>query len=299
MMWTENGIFVSNLSKLAIYLLILPQINTFIVKPEKLYHQISKKRSFLCVGLDTDMSRIPQHLHKTDDPVFEFNRRIIEATSEYAVAYKPNIAFYEALGPKGWESLAKTLEVIPDDIFVLADAKRGDIGNTSRLYAKTFFETFNFDAVTIAPYMGKDSVSPFLEFEDKWVFLLALTSNPGGKDFQYHTDNGEPLFKSVLRKAQEWEKEYPGHLGFVVGATRAEAMTEIREVAPESFLLVPGVGAQGGDLHSVCQYGKTELGGLLINSSRGIIYAGGDNEGFAEKAGEAARKLQGEMSQYF
>ena len=269
------------------------------MKPEKLYHQISKKASFLCVGLDTELSRIPSHLQKAKDPIFEFNRQIIEATHSYAVAYKPNLAFYEALGPKGWDSLAKTLEVIPEDIFVIADAKRGDIGNTSRLYAKTFFETFHFDAVTIAPYMGKDSVSPFLEFEDKWVFLLALTSNPGSQDFQYHTDNGIPLYQSVLEKAQIWEKEYPGHLGFVVGATRAESLQEIRNIAPQSFLLVPGVGAQGGDLHSVCQYGKTELGGLLINSSRGIIYAGGDSEDFADKAGQAAKQLQEAMSAYF
>jgi orotidine-5'-phosphate decarboxylase len=269
------------------------------VKPEKLYHQISKKQSFLCVGLDTDLSRIPSHLLKTEDPVFEFNRQIIEATHDYAVAYKPNLAFYEALGPKGWESLARTLEIIPDNIFVIADAKRGDIGNTSRLYAKTFFETFNFDAVTIAPYMGKDSVAPFLEFEDKWVFLLALTSNAGSQDFQYHEDDGVPLYQSVLQKAQIWEKEYPGHLGFVVGATRAESLQEVRSIAPESFLLVPGVGAQGGDLHSVCRYGKTDLGGLFINSSRGIIYAGGDSKDFAQKAGTAAQKLQQEMANYF
>lgn len=271
--------------------------NHFIVKPEFLSNQIRSKKSFLCVGLDTDMARIPRHLLNEPDPVFAFNREIILATQEYAVAYKPNLAFYEALGPKGWESLQKTLEIIPKEIFVLADAKRGDIGNTSRLYAKTFFETYSFDGVTVAPYMGKDSVSPFLEFEDKWVFLLALTSNPSAQDFQHHGPENQPLYQQVLQTAQGWEEERAGQLGFVVGATRADAMQEIRRLAPSSWLLVPGIGAQGGDLHSVCQHGRTEAGGLLINSSRGIIYAGSDRD-FSKKSEKAARILQQEMASY-
>lgn len=268
------------------------------MKPEALFHQIRQKKSFLCVGLDTDPLRIPEFLRNEPDPVHEFNRRIIAATKDVAVAYKPNLAFYEAQGSRGWDSLARTLEEIPDEIMVIADAKRGDIGNTSRLYARTFFETFDFDAVTVAPYMGEDSVAPFLEFEGKWVFLLALTSNPSARDFQYHTDHGTALYQKVLAMGEEWNRKYPGNLGYVVGATKAEALQEVREIAPDAFLLVPGVGAQGGDLAAVCQYGKTELGGLLINSSRGIIYAG-QGEDFDQKAGEAARKLQEEMAEEF
>lgn len=267
------------------------------MSPDFLFQQMQAKRSFLCVGLDTDIRRIPEHLLGTADPVFEFNKQIIEATQEYAVAYKPNLAFYEAQGPKGWESLQKTLEVIPDHIFTLADAKRGDIGNTSDLYARTFFETYNFDAVTVAPYMGRDSVGPFLAYENKWVFLLALTSNVGGKDFQYHTDGGIPLYQRVIQTADSWAKEYPGYLGYVVGATRPESIGELRELSPNSFFLVPGIGAQGGDLHAVCEQGQHELGGLLINSSRGIIYASKE-EDFAEQAGHAAAKVQAEMAQY-
>lgn len=267
------------------------------MSPDFLFQQMQAKRSFLCVGLDTDIRRIPEHLLGTADPVFEFNKQIIEATQEYAVAYKPNLAFYEAQGPKGWESLQKTLEVIPDHIFTLADAKRGDIGNTSDLYARTFFETYNFDAVTVAPYMGRDSVGPFLAYENKWVFLLALTSNAGGKDFQYHTDGGIPLYQRVIQTADGWAKEYPGHLGYVVGATRPESIGELRDLSPNSFFLVPGIGAQGGDLHAVCAQGQHELGGLLINSSRGIIYAS-KGEDFAEQAGLAAAKVQAEMAQY-
>ncbi|WNJ21312.1 orotidine-5'-phosphate decarboxylase [Pontibacter sp. G13] len=267
------------------------------MKPEALWSQIQAKKSFLCIGLDTAMDRIPKHLLELEDPIFEFNKQIIEATKDYAVAYKPNLAFYEALGPKGWESLRKTMELIPEEIFTIADAKRGDIGNTSRMYAKTFFETYNFDSVTVAPYMGRDSVAPFLEFEDKWVFLLALTSNPSAADFQYVDDNGQPLYQTVLQKAQGWEQELPGHVGFVVGATKAEKMQEVRKVAPESFLLVPGIGAQGGDLKAVLEFGKTQQGGLLINSSRGIIYAG-EGEDFAAKAAEAAKALQVQMAEY-
>lgn len=263
--------------------------------PETLFQHMQAKRSFLCVGLDTDIRKVPIHLLHKDDPVFEFNKQIIEATQDYAVAYKPNLAFYEAQGPKGWESLRKTLEVIPKGIFKLADAKRGDIGNTSGLYARTFFETYDFDAVTVAPYMGKDSVSPFLEYEGKWVFLLALTSNVGGRDFQYHTDGGVPLYEKVIRTADEWAAESPGNLGYVIGATRPESIAEVRALSPNSFFLVPGIGAQGGDLAAVCQQGQNALGGLLINSSRGIIYAG-QGEDFAEKAREAAAAVQAEMA---
>lgn len=267
------------------------------MSPESLSQQIRAKGSFLCVGLDTDLQRIPSFLLDYEDPLWEFNRRIIEATKDYAVAYKPNLAFYEAQGPKGWESLQKTLELIPDEILTLADAKRGDIGNTSRLYAKAFFETLNFDAITVAPYMGEDSVGPFLDFEDKWVFLLALTSNPSAQDFQYFEQENEKLYQRVIRTSLSWEEKYAGHLGYVVGATRAESIGEIRKLAPDSFFLVPGIGAQGGDLGAVCQYGQNEQGGLLINSSRGIIYAG-NGQDFAQQAGEAARSLQAQMKAF-
>lgn len=262
--------------------------------PQQLFQQIQKKQSFLCVGLDTDLQKIPSWLLDFEDPVFEFNKRVIAATQEYAVAYKPNIAFYESLGPKGWESLQKTLELIPSEILTIADAKRGDIGNTSRMYARTFFETFDFDAVTIAPYMGEDSVTPFLEFENKWVFLLALTSNFGSQDFQHFSNGKQTLYQRVIDQSNKWADQHPGHLGYVVGATRAEYLASIRKQAPEAFFLVPGIGAQGGDLHAVCTAGKNDLGGLLINSSRGIIYAG-EGENFEVKVGEAAGKLQGEM----
>ena len=275
-----------------------PKDPIILMSPEHLSNCISKKQSCLCVGLDSDIQKIPAHLHAYEDPLFEFNRQIIEATSPYTVAYKLNIAFYEAMGPKGWESLAKTLEVIPDDILVMADAKRGDIGNTSKLYARTFFETYNFDALTIAPYMGKDSVTPFLEFENKWIFLLALTSNPGAKDFQYHSNSEEALYQRVIRISQQWAPEYPATLGYVVGATKTEQLADIRKKAPNAWLLVPGVGAQGGDLHTVCELAATSFGGLLINSSRSIIYAGQDQD-FAVQAGKAAKHLQEAMKQYF
>jgi orotidine-5'-phosphate decarboxylase len=265
--------------------------------PRSLFENIRRKRSFLCVGLDTDIRRIPSHLRDLDDPIFEFNRRIIEATAPYAVAYKPNIAFYEAQGPAGWESLEKTLEVIPDDIFTIADAKRGDIGNTSDLYARAFFERMNFDAVTVAPYMGRDSVAPFLAYEGKWVFLLALTSNPSAADFQYHRENGQPLYEKVVLTAQKWAEELPGQMGFVTGATRPEQLGEIRALAPEAFFLVPGVGAQGGTVADVASHGLNDLVGLLVNSSRGIIYAAG-GEDFAEGAAEKARALQTEMATF-
>lgn len=264
--------------------------------PHTLHSNILAKKSFLCVGLDTDIRRVPEHLMGFKDPVFEFNRRIVEATAPYAVAYKPNIAFYEAMGPAGWESLEKTMEIIPDDIFTIADAKRGDIGNTSDLYARAFFERMQFDAVTVAPYMGKDSVAPFLEYEGKWVFLLALTSNPGAADFQYRRDDGMPLYEAVVRTSAEWARELPGHLGFVTGATRPEQLGEIRAMAPESFFLVPGVGAQGGSVQEVAKNGLNDLVGLLVNSSRGIIYAS-SGEDFAERAGEKALALQKQMAE--
>ncbi len=260
---------------------------------QELIQQIKEKKSFLCVGLDADLKKIPPHLLETEDPIYEFNKAIIDATKDFAVAYKPNTAFYECHGPKGWESLKKTMDYIPNDIFTIADAKRGDIGNTSRYYADTFFNYLNADSVTVAPYMGEDSVSPFLEYENKWVILLALTSNKGALDFQMiKGENGEPLFKSVLKKSQEWGSDE--NLMFVVGATRAEGIAEVREIAPKSFFLVPGVGAQGGSVAEVAKYGWNEDCGLLINSSRGIIYAS-QGVDFAEKARESAKELQQQM----
>jgi orotidine-5'-phosphate decarboxylase len=260
----------------------------------ELIDSIFKKNSYLCVGLDPDISRLPQHLLKHPDPIFEFNRAIIEATSDYCVAYKPNLAFYEAHGTKGWESLRKTMEVIPHGLFTIADAKRGDIGNTSRLYAKTFFEQFDFDAVTVAPYMGEDSVKPFLEFEDKWVIILALTSNPGAHDFQtLRTVDGSTVYQQVLRKSMAWGTDE--QVMYVVGATKSSALAEIRKIIPNHFLLVPGVGAQGGDLQQVSEAGFNNSCGLLVNSSRSIIYAS-SGEDFAEAAGKQAQKLQTEMA---
>lgn len=261
---------------------------------EELTAQIRQKQSYLCVGLDADISRLPRHLLDQEDPVFAFNKAIIDATKDLCVAYKPNLAFYEALGAKGWESLRKTLDYIPDTHFTIADAKRGDIGNTSRLYAQAFFGELGFDAVTVAPYMGVDSVQPFLEFEDKWVILLALTSNKGSQDFQMdRQESGQPLYEKVMRKAQEWGT--PGNLMFVVGATHPEKFEEIRAIAPEHFLLVPGVGAQGGDLEALTHHGANADVGLLVNSSRGIIFAG-EGEDFAQKAREAAQSLQQSMA---
>lgn len=262
-----------------------------------LLKQIQNKKSLLCVGLDTDIKRIPAHLLSEPDPIFAFNKAIIEATADLAIAYKPNLAFYEALGPSGWESLRKTLEIIPDEIFTIADAKRGDIGNTSDLYARAFFETFGFDSVTVAPYMGRDSVEPFLQYEGKWVFLLGLTSNVGADDFQWFAQEGKPLYKEVIEKSSEWAASCPGTLGYVVGATRPGYLKEIREMVPGSFFLVPGVGAQGGTVKDVCENGLNAAGGLFINSSRGIIYAG-DGPDFAEKARESAQKLVAEMAEY-
>ncbi len=262
---------------------------------QELVAQIRKKQSFLCVGLDTDPAKIPAHLQQEEDPVFAFNKAIIDATKDYAVAYKPNIAFYECLGPKGWESLKKTIDYIPKDCFIIADAKRGDIGNTSTYYAKTFFEYLDCDAVTVAPYMGEDSVTPFQEFPNKWVILLALTSNRGALDFQFLTDaNGEELYKKVLKKSAKWGDS--NNLMYVVGATRAEGIGEVRKLVPDHFFLVPGVGAQGGSLADVAHYGWNADCGLLVNASRSVLYASSGTD-FAEKAGEEAHSLQQQMQQ--
>ncbi|NBR15746.1 MAG: orotidine-5'-phosphate decarboxylase, partial [Crocinitomicaceae bacterium] len=237
----------------------------------ELIDQIRLKKSFLCVGLDPDMSKIPAHLLETEDPIFEFNKAIIDATKDLCVAYKPNTAFYECYGVKGWESLEKTINYIPKDCFIIADAKRGDIGNTSTYYAKTFFETLPCDAVTVAPYMGSDSVKPFLGFDGKWLILLALTSNQGSLDFQFTECEGTKLYEKVLSKAQEWGSDE--EMMFVVGATRAEEIANVRKLVPNHFFLVPGVGAQGGSLEEVVKFGANDQCGLLVNSSRGIIYA--------------------------
>jgi orotidine-5'-phosphate decarboxylase len=261
---------------------------------QELIYQIKKKKSFLCIGLDTDIRKIPTHLLDLEDPVFEFNKQIIDATKDLCVAYKPNIAFYESLGVSGWNSLQKTLDYIPNDIFTIADAKRGDIGNTSSMYAKAFFENLSFDSVTVAPYMGSDSVTPFLEFEDKWAIVLALTSNKGGLDFQKIEDeNGKRLFEQVLETSKQWGSDE--NMMYVVGATRTEELLEIRAIVPNHFLLVPGVGAQGGSLKDFAKYGLNSDCGLLVNSSRGIIYAGNDVD-FAQKAKVQAKKLQQEMA---
>jgi orotidine-5'-phosphate decarboxylase len=264
---------------------------------KELFEQILTKKSYLCVGLDTDFARLPKHLLELEDPIFEFNRQIIEATADLCVAYKPNTAFYEAQGSKGWHALERTVAAISSEHLIIADAKRGDIGNTSSMYARAFFEQMNCDAVTVAPYMGADSVQPFLEFEGKWVVLLGLTSNVGSQDFQLGTQDGstQPLYEKVLRTAQTWGT--PDNLMFVVGATHPEKFREIRRIAPDNFLLVPGVGAQGGDLQAVSENGWNAHGGLLVNASRSIIYASA-GEDFAEKARAEALKLQQEMARF-
>ena len=259
----------------------------------QLFQNIQSKQSFLCVGLDTDINKIPKHLLSKEDPIFEFNKAIIDATLPFAVAYKPNIAFYEAHGSLGWKSLQKTIDYIPDNIFTIADAKRGDIGNTSRMYARAFFEQMNFDSITVAPYMGSDSIKPFLEFDDKWVMLLAATSNDGSKDFQDLTVEGKKLYEFIITKSQKWGSS--DNMMYVVGATRPESLKEIRKIIPNHFLLIPGIGAQGGSLREVCQAGMTNQCGLLVNSSRGIIYAS-DGEDFAESAAKEAKKIQEEMA---
>jgi orotidine-5'-phosphate decarboxylase len=274
---------------------------------QQLIDQIKIKKSFLCVGLDVDLNKIPKHLLETEDPIFEFNKAIIDATHDLTVAYKPNIAFFEAYGIKGWMSLQKTINYINEkhpDIFTIADAKRGDIGNTSSMYAKAFFEDLNFDSVTVAPYMGKDSVEPFLAFENKHAIMLALTSNEGAFDFQTLQVNGtrgeaersgaKELYKQVLETSKTWKNSK--NLMYVVGATKAEYFTEVRKIVPDSFLLVPGVGAQGGSLSEVCKYGMNENVGLLINSSRAIIYASNGTD-YADVARIEALKMQQEMEE--
>lgn len=264
---------------------------------QQLINEIFTKKTFLCVGLDTDINKIPAHLKNEDNPIFTFNKAIIDATAPYCVAYKPNLAFYECYGLKGMLAFEKTIQYIKENHpnhFIIADAKRGDIGNTSKMYAQTFFEEYNLDSVTVAPYMGEDSVKPFLEYEGKWVILLALTSNKGSHDFQLTEDKqGERLFEKVLKKSQEWGTTE--NLMYVVGATQGKMFEDIRRIAPDHFLLVPGVGAQGGSLQEVCKYGMTKDCGLLVNSSRGIIYASTDND-FAEVAAAKAKELQKEMA---
>lgn len=265
---------------------------------QQLIEQIKNKRTFLCVGLDTDIKKIPSHLLQDEDPIFSFNKAIIDATSEYCVAYKPNLAFYESMGVKGIVAFEKTIDYLKKNYpnhFIIADAKRGDIGNTSAMYARTFFETYNIDSLTVAPYMGEDSVTPFLGYDGKWVILLALTSNKGSYDFQLTEDRtGEKLFEKVLLTSQKWGNE--DNMMYVVGATQGRMFEKIRQIVPNHFLLVPGVGAQGGSLQEVCTFGMNKDCGLLVNSSRGIIYASNDKD-FAKCAAEQAHKLQKEMSE--
>lgn len=263
----------------------------------ELVNQIKTKRSFLCVGLDTDLKKVPQHILNDEDPIFAFNKAIIDATADYCVSYKPNLAFYEAFGVKGLISFEKTIKYLKENYpnhFIVADAKRGDIGNTSAMYARTFFDEYDVDSLTVAPYMGEDSVTPFLGYKDKWVILLALTSNKGSHDFQLTEDKeGERLFEKVLKKSQEWGNDE--NMMYVVGATQGQMFEDIRKVAPNHFLLVPGVGAQGGSLQEVCKYGIIKDCGLLVNSSRGIIYASNGDD-FAEVAGQKAKELQEQMA---
>ena len=263
---------------------------------QELINQIKLKKSFLCIGLDTDIQKIPEHLLKFDDPVFEFNKQIIDSTKDLCVAYKLNTAFYESNGINGWKSLMKTIEYIPKNIFSIADAKRGDIGNTSKMYAKTFFETMDFDSITVNPYMGSDSVEPFLDFNNKWVILLALTSNKGREDFQnFSNQSNVKLYQQVIEKSINWSDD--SRIMYVVGATKSDSLKEIRKIIPDHFLLIPGVGAQGGSLDDVVKFGMNKDCGLLINSSRSIIYAG-HGENFAENAREAALKIKSEMENY-
>ena len=264
---------------------------------EELIEQIRKKQSFLCIGLDTDLTKIPKHLLELEDPIFAFNKAIIDSTHSFCVAYKPNTAFYEAYGVKGWQALGKTIDYLNSDypeIFTIADAKRGDIGNTSQRYAQAFFGDLGFDSITVAPYMGKDSVEPFLEFKDKHTILLTLTSNVGAYDFQTKMAEGKELYKQILETSKAYKNSQ--NLMYVIGATKANYLEEIRKIVPDSFLLVPGVGAQGGSLEEVCKYGMTANVGLLVNSSRGIIYASTKND-FAQVAAEKAQELQQQMAQ--
>ncbi|MCD8289452.1 MAG: orotidine-5'-phosphate decarboxylase [Prevotella sp.] len=266
---------------------------------QELTSRILRKKSFLCVGLDTDIKKIPRRLLDCDDPIFEFNRAVIEATNEVAIAYKPNLAFYEAQGVKGIAAFEKTVKYLREkhpEQFIIADAKRGDIGNTSRLYARTFFEEYDVDALTVAPYMGEDSVAPFLEYPGRWVILLALTSNKGSHDFQMTVSKeGERLFEQVIKRSSAWGNDE--NMMYVVGATRGELIRDVRRIAPLHFLLVPGIGAQGGSLEEVCKYGLNGEGGLIVNASRSIIFASQDND-FASRAAEEASKLQREMARF-
>jgi orotidine-5'-phosphate decarboxylase len=262
---------------------------------QELFEQIKKKKSFLCVGLDSDIKKLPAHLLDCEDPVYEFNKAIVDATADVTVAYKPNIAFYESRGASGWMCLEKTVKYIKEkypEIFLIADAKRGDIGNTSKMYASAFLENMPFDSITVAPYMGEDSVTPFLEYKNKWVILLALTSNKGAFDLQFFKEGEQRLFEKVLEKSQDWGNQE--NMMYVVGATKAEMLEDIRKIVPNHFLLVPGVGAQGGSLQEVAKYGMNASCGLLVNSSRGIIFAD-TSENFAEVAGQKAKELQAEM----
>ena len=267
------------------------------MKIENLINQIKQKKSFLCVGLDVDLDKIPKHLHKYEDPIFEFSKAIIDSTSPFAIAYKPNLAFFESYGLKGWNSLEKIINYINSnypEIFTIADAKRGDIGNTSSKYARTFFETLNFDSITVNPYMGRDSIEPFLEYDNKYTILLSLTSNSGSSDFQFQLDNGKPLYLSVIKKSLSWKNKE--NLMYVIGATKAESLKEVREIIPNSFLLVPGIGTQGGSLSDVCRFGLNDNCGLIVNSSRQIIYS--DNTiDYAKKSAEISSLIQREMSE--
>ena len=267
------------------------------MKIENLINQIKQKKSFLCVGLDVDLDKIPKHLHKHEDPIFEFSKGIIDSTSPFAIAYKPNLAFFESYGLKGWNSLEKIINYINSnhpEIFTIADAKRGDIGNTSSKYARTFFETLNFDSITVNPYMGRDSIEPFLDYDNKYTILLSLTSNSGSSDFQFQLDNGKPLYLSVIKKSLSWKNKE--NFMYVIGATNAESLKEVREIIPNSFLLVPGIGAQGGSLSDVCRFGLNENCGLIVNSSRQIIYS--DNSiDYAKKSAEISSLIQREMSE--
>ena len=266
------------------------------MKIENLINQIKQKKSFLCVGLDVDLNKIPKHLHKFDDPIFEFSKEIIDSTSPFVIAYKPNVAFFESYGLKGWNSLEKVINYINlkyPEIFTIADAKRGDIGNTSSKYAKAFFETLNFDSITVTPYMGKDSIEPFLEYDNKHTILLSLTSNYGSSDFQFHSEKGTPLYLSVIKKSQNWKNK--NNLMYVVGATKAESLKEIRKIIPNSFLLVPGIGAQGGSLSDVCKLGLNDSCGIIVNSSREIIYCDNSRD-YTKKSAEISSLMQKEMS---
>ena len=266
------------------------------MKKRQLFDCIKSKKSFLCVGLDPDIEKIPKHLLETEDPIFEFNKAIIDATLPYAIAYKPNVAFYESLGIYGWQALKKTIEYIPQEVFTIADAKRGDIGNTSNKYAEAFFKKMSFDAITLSPYMGQDSITPFLNHKDKWAILLASTSNVGALDFQelmIENSGGQKVYEKVIEISSQWGSDQ--NLMYVVGATRVDTLTHIRKIIPDHFLLIPGVGAQGGDLDMVCKYALNDSGGLLINSARSIIYADSTVD-FAHHAGLAAAELQKKMA---